>query len=425
MECQFKKLPKNLLEKTLYEFAAEYPFMPLKQMSDLSQISKNHYALFQPALKDAKAALPLLLAVVQSDVEALQSLVVANPNDFFKKGQVTDPSGKTFYHVSPFQLIVFLCDIGMLRQILPLIPLQLRPHCVIQYASIDCGGADLVKMDRNPEELDFSEIKQFKASYSTGDVTFPLLENLDGIIYYLNKGTPQLYLANRIMETVIPLGFNPEDAPALKKLYDCFTNMENNSSRRSSNDEHALIAHLINHKLSRKGIQYKHQGILYCDSRLDFNKFINAYRTCIRLYQGPHWDWDKANYAWCNGVGGEQRQILWILHHLCERNHSLSPPNFTVSRSQRRFELNKLLSDDASVFCDGLLATGLGLSYAVYLGAAWNYAPWGQIHKVPDDFIALNSLIGNAKALIIEFNQYIELTDERSSFLPQAQSPLL
>jgi hypothetical protein len=405
-EHRFTKLPEALSKKIQYGFS-ESPVIPLKRMAELAQVSKSNYALFQPILNEAKAALPLLLAVVQGNVEALQRLVVANPHDFFKEGQVKDPSEKIFYGVSPFQLIVFLCDVDMLCQILPLIPIELLDKCAAQYAKIDCGGADLVSMDRDPTKLDFSEITQFNTSYTivgaATPVTFSLLENLDGIIHHYNESTKehQFYLVNRDKKTVDgPLEYkvDPKDAPAFEKLCESLAKMPKNSSRRSSNAEHALFARLIQHKLSRKGIQYEYQGVLYCDSRIDFNLIINAYRTCIRLYEEQRLD--EGDNSWSKGVGGAQRQVLWILQRLCEPNRPFYPmPNFTESPFQRSFEI------------DGYLYFSKGKS--VCSGGRWRSAVgWWEW---PSDLVALNCLIGKAKARVIKFRPDEELTDDTTS----------
>ena len=196
------KLPKENLNK----FIPNSPDMPLRKMAELVSQSKSNYALFQSALKDAKAALPLLLNVVQGNLEALINQVVANPELYFKKGQVTDPSGTTYYNVSAYQLVKFLCDADMDERIRSLIPetirvrrgtkdIDLDTQAIMeqQYAQIGCGGADLVKMDRDPTTLDFEEIMRFKTTYTVNGVptavSFPLLENPDGIIYYQNPVT--------------------------------------------------------------------------------------------------------------------------------------------------------------------------------------------------------------------------------------------
>ncbi len=264
-----------------------------------------------------------------------------------------------------------------------LVDLDLQPIREKQYAQIDCGGADLVKMDRNPTTLDFEEIRRFKTTYTIQGVptavVFPLLENPDGIIYYQNPVTkqPQIYYANQNTKTVEPLELQistPGEQKALDELYASFNEMENNSARRSNDEEHALIARLSKHELSRKGIQYVHQGKLYCDNRMEF-RLINAYRKCIRLYEEQRWD-DGDDY-WCKGVGVAQRQVLWVLQRFCEHGRPFYPlPDFNASPFQRSFKIDNGVSGDKSVCLAGRLVNELGSIFAVVKGAAASCRPW-------------------------------------------------
>ena len=187
-------LPSDIGLKVLNEFVPNSPELPLKRMAELSRLSRSYGTLFQPALNAAKAAHPLLLNVVQANLDELKKKVQAHPELLFKKGQITDLSGQTFYNVSPYQLMIFLCDDDMKRQIMPLIPetfprkrdildveIPTASLCKEQYAEINSGGADLVKMDRDPTQLKFGEVTRFTTSYPINGrptaVTFPLLEN--------------------------------------------------------------------------------------------------------------------------------------------------------------------------------------------------------------------------------------------------------
>ena len=93
-------LPPRVGGHIINEYFSNAPEMPLKRMSELARMSKRFNTLFQPALDDAKAALPLLINVVHANRDALINQVLANPASLFKKGQVTDPAGQTFYNVS-------------------------------------------------------------------------------------------------------------------------------------------------------------------------------------------------------------------------------------------------------------------------------------------------------------------------------------
>ncbi len=428
---RLETLPKEILTP----FILNSPDMPLRKMAELACQSKNNYGYFKPALNEAKEALPLLLNVVQGNLEALINQVVENPQLYFKKGQVTDPSGTTFYNVSAYQLVKFLCDADMDERIRSLIPNTIRVQRGIrlvdldtqaireqQYAQIGCGGADLVKMDRDPTTLDFEEIMRFKTTYTINGVptavVLPLLENPDGIIYYQNPVTeqPQLYYANQNTKTVEPLELkisSPGEQKALDELYASFNEVENNSARRSNDEEHALIARLSKHELSRKGIQYVHQGKRYCDNRIEF-KLINAYRKCIRLYGKQCRDGDD---YWCTGVGGAQRQVLWVLQRLCEPDRPSFPlPDFNASPFQRSFKIYNYVSDEKSVCLAGRLVNALGRAFAVFKGGCLqprgvSVAPCrSRVGLGLVDLVAVNWLIEDAKTRVREFKPDMELT---------------
>jgi hypothetical protein len=424
-------IPSTIGGKVLNEYVPNSPEMPLKRMAELSRQSKNYYTLFQPALNAAKAAYPLLLNVVKANLDGLKNQVRANPELFFKKGQITDLDGQTFYNVSPYQLITFLCDDDMKRQIMPLIPRTFRvkrgaldveiptaPLRKQQYAEIDSGGADLVKMDRDPTTLQFEEVTRFITRYRMYGrptaVTFPLLENPDGIIYYREPQLKlvHLYYVNQKTQTIKllrPKTNSIEEQRALIKFYASFVAMENNSSRRSSNAEHELIAHTMQHQLSRKGIQYVHKGIHYCDSRMEF-RLINAYRKNIRLYQKR--DVGDGDDMWCRGVGEAQRQVLWVLQRLCESGRPFYPiPDFNEPPFRRGFTIcNYHTGAHESVCSAGGLVRGLGSDFAIYkrggsprAGLSWWWGLPEERVPRPFDLVAVNRLIEDAKASVVEF----------------------
>jgi hypothetical protein len=431
------KLPATLVGKILYEFAADAPVMPLKQMVELSQVSKSNYALFQPVLNEAKAANPLLLSVVQGNVEALKRQVIDHPDSFFRKGQITDLAKTTFYNVSPYQLMIFLCDDDMRDQIIPLIPKMIpyqRANKVVmldtmairerQYAEIDSGGADFVKMDRDPTQLEFAEITHFKTNYTLNGVatavTFSLLGNPDGIIYYQDPITKleHLYYANQKTQTVellTPEAHSEQEHQGLDKLYASFAAMENNSSQRSSNEERTLIARTTQHQLSRKGIQYEHKGILYCDYRMEF-RLLNAYRKSIRLSQEPQWD--VANAYWCSGVGDAQRQVSWVLQRICEPGRPFYPmPDFKASPFQRGFKIYDSRTGHEKSICSAGAAAdaGLGRNFGIFkadLGCASAVGYGGATRVMCVDLLATNRLVEDAKASVVEFTPDRELLAE-------------
>jgi hypothetical protein len=372
-------LPPRVGGHIINVYFSNSPEMPLKRMAELARVSKRFRALLQPALDDAKAAFPLLINVVHADRDALITQVLDNPALLFKKGQVTDPAGQTFYNVSAYQLMTFLCDGDMKSAVMLLIPevrLDLKAQRRRQYAEIDSGGADLVKMDRDPTQLKFVDITRFKTRFTMPDlqqkeVELPLLENPDGIIFYQDTKTQKmhLYYANKTTQTITLINLSKEQRHALASLFASFAAMENNSSRRSNNQEHELIAGIMQRTLSRKGIVYVDpNGRLYRDNRIEF-RYINNARTCIRLDAARRYN--DADAVWRLGVGGAERQVLWLLARVCERNRPFYPlPNFNAPPFERSFIIfNYLTNREESVFSAGKLVVGLGQDFAIY--KAW------------------------------------------------------
>ena len=177
------------------------PEMPLQTVEKHSKLSPHNFILFKRLIDDAAVSEPLLTSVVQANPVQLIEQVRVNPGLLFKKGQKTDFAEQTFYNISAFQLMLFLCDADMLNQfkkIMPSIPKVYDDVMKKQRAEIDSGGADLVKMDRDPTTLPFEEVTRFTTSYNINGVptavTFPLLENPDGIIYYQEPRSKLVHL---------------------------------------------------------------------------------------------------------------------------------------------------------------------------------------------------------------------------------------
>jgi hypothetical protein len=381
------------------------------------------YGLFKEALPDAVAAWPLLTDVVLANPDALIPKAQADWELFFKKGEVTDPSGQIFYDVSSYQLMNFLCDKDMIAKVMRLMPaaitktrgnqkvtLDLQALRKAQNAEIDSGGADLVKLGRDPMKLPFVEVTRFVTSVTIDnqqkEVVFPLLENTDGIIFYHDTKTQvmHLYYANKTTQTVALIELSQEQRQRLDSLFASFTNMENNSSRRSSNAEHALIKHTIQRSLSRKGIVYSDpNGVHYQDSRMEF-RCINSLRKCLRLdTEGLYADADE---VWRSGVGWTQRQVFWLLQRICEKRPFYPLPKFYDSPFHRCFIIFNWLADkDESVFSGGRLSDDFGSEFAIYksLSQAGAAGPGGSLHHARTGLVATNWLVEDAKAFVVEF----------------------
>ncbi|HEE0199477.1 TPA: lpg1692 family Dot/Icm T4SS effector, partial [Legionella pneumophila] len=346
--------------------------------------------LFKPHLEPLKAK----ACVVQGDLATLILIAQRNPAALFQKGNITDPRERTFYNVSAWQLILFLCDVDMKNQLMPFIPEQFKAIAQKQTNELGSGGADLIKLSRDPQAVafeDFDGLTQFKQTLPLIDgtrkeVTFPLLENVDGIVYFQDKNKEvHFYYANRESKTItslVPDLKSEEDKQLFAAFKASFDAMENNSSRRSSDTEHQLIAKLFNAKPQRQGIQYEHQGIRYQDSRTSFS-LINAYRTSIRLYdEVQNYQYEKADTYWREVVGKAQGEEMWLLERICEEGRPFHPLPADFKEFKRGFTFyNWITNKVESAFAGGKLAVGLGSDFALYKGRlgggrGWAAAGW-------------------------------------------------
>ncbi len=354
----------------------------------LMSVCKTTYHLFKPNLALVLAPKAQIF-VVQGNPDGLALIAKHKPEALFEKGQVIDLRRRIFPSISAYQLTIFLCDADMKKTIDPFIPEELREKRQEQYAELGSGGADLIKLDFDPlkaAEKDFNSILTFKTTYNLfgtqKEVTFPLFENKDAIIYYQDKkGKVNFYYANRETKAIKKLSVwtnTEEDTQAFKAFTLSFAEMENNSSRRSSNTEHQLLETMLQCKLHRDGIEYEQDGIHYRDSRTSF-RLINAYRTCIRLYEeeGADSDYDvqleKTNDYWCKVVGKAQGEEMWLLQRICEKFHPLSTNFFNFKRGVGVMIYNQTTRDYEDMLMDGKLVDEFGLNFAIS-GASGPYA---------------------------------------------------
>ncbi len=263
----------------------------------------------------------MLTCVVQADLDGLKALVAKNPGSIFEKTHhITTPAGDTYHKLSTFQAMIFVCDADMklqiMKMVMPHMTEEMRKIQQVQYAEIDSGGADLVKLNRDPTLLPFSEIKSWidRATLPETPLSIPLLENKDGLIFY-NDG---LYYASQATEQVTLLKVDKEALAQLKPL---FTHMIDNSARRSSDCDHQLIQQLLKHPetqtpltLSRKGIQYIHENISYHDHRIEF-RLLTVYRRYFQLIHqaGVDKNYGPAEKFWLNEMNRAQKEVLWLL----------------------------------------------------------------------------------------------------------------
>jgi hypothetical protein len=377
----------------------------------MTRLSITTHNLFKADVFAKKA----MACVVRGDVATLQLIAKNTPKALFKKGVITDPRGRIFYDVSAYQLIHFLCDVNMKKQIMPLIPAELELERQAQIAELGQGGADLIKLARDPRVIaseGFSGFTQYKQTFPIvngghQEIIFTLLENPDGIIYYQdeNKET-HLYYINRITQTLVELDQNlksKEEIDALNAFKASFDRMEQNSARRTSDLDHQLINRLFSHMLHRQGIRYQYNKVQYRDSRTPFN-LINAYRTSIRLYSEAQDD--ISHQYWRTGVGQAQGEEMWLLQRICEKDCRFYPFQADVDKFQRGVTFVDLsFTQERSVVLGETIVIGLGSEFALYKGRlsfarsargdGWVSAPTAVM-----DLIAINRLVEESKAHI-------------------------
>lgn len=166
-----------------------------------------------------------------------------------------------------------------------------------------------------------------------------LLKNPDGIICWKTPDNRlNWYYANHDTQTLERIDIPHELQEAHQGEYDALaahmTNMEPNTARRSSNQEHALIFAIMRHQdskhplhLVREGIHYRQDDIDFIDTHYDFNRIVNAYLKCVRLYNsGKYTEGDR---EWRRGLGHVQREVMWLVQRYCEIDRSfycLHPP---------------------------------------------------------------------------------------------------
>ncbi len=270
----------------------------------------------------------------------------------------------------------------MKKTIDPLIPEELRKKRQEQYAELGSGGADLIKLDVDLLKAAghaFNSILMPNLPWNLDEhtqieVTYPLFENKDAIIYCQDKkGNVNFYYTNRETKKIKELSVcanTEKDRQAFEEFKTSFEHMETYSSRRSSNTEHQLIERIFKYKLHRDGIEYEQDGIRYRDSRTSF-RLINAYKTCIRLCQEAqnNVQWEKAKNYWCKGVGKTQGEEMWLLQRICEKDLRFHPLPTNFDNFKRGMKIYNLINpNNQDVFQDGKLVVDLGLNFALYKG---------------------------------------------------------
>ncbi len=408
------------------------------------QSSITTHNLFKPSLiklRMMQLAQKACDCVILGDPEGLTRIVKTKPEALFEKAKATDLRSRIYPDISAYQLILFYCDKDMKDKIKPFIPKHLDERRKAQEKEMGKGGNDLIKLDRDPlllAEKDFKGITEFETTYTLVDeiqetVTFPLMENEDAVICYQDtQNVIHFYYANQTTKELKKLNASitsEDDKAAFDYLKASFNDMENNSGRRSSHEEHQLIEKILGCTLQRQGIEYEHHGKRYRDSVSPFN-LINAYRTCIRLYEEAERNngWEKGHASWCTGVGKAQGEEMWVLQRICE-DKPFYPfhTNFNDFKRGVAFHNFLYVKDEFVVADCGKLVIGLGSDFALYkadgVSRAWpsGRGRTGSAREARVDLIAVLRLVKDAKANIIELDQEQSPDLEESSSTPSLQ----
>lgn len=322
-------------------------------------------AFFRAALtKEA-----LLSALFMGEENSAEKIVRAHPDLLFAKGTYKMPllnqdgtssteSEQIYRDTTPLQLMLYTGDWKMWERIFPLIPKEKLDETLQEMHKITLGGPDLVKIDRAPTQLSVDELRHYYEKNAKGKqihnahgnpIVYDLLCNPDGIFYVESNNAVQFYHVAINPETqekivrqfVAPTNITAEDEVAFNQFKaDIRNNMPMNSSRRSSNDEHALIARVFGIELERHGIHYELNGKQYQDTYDGCIRLKNAYRRYLEIYNAHRaigTPWDVVDAVWRNVVGMAQRfSMVHVMQRFCEKNQQFYPlknANYLKGRS--------------------------------------------------------------------------------------------
>lgn len=293
---------------------------------------------------------------------------------FMKCPQIKDSADQVFFDVSPADLISFLCDDDMQRQVNNFAQQLPEELCTIFFKEWQVhqlaqgkGGADLVFIRGQDEpsyegtckvirNKDIEWIDIYKSEYSMDEydefmepkilpgvggvvqsvradfwpviIRRPLLQNPNGIVcwqssdnqlhwYYVNHDTQS-------MERIdIPEELLATHNAHYNALVANMTRMESHTARRSSNKEHGLINSIMRRphslepiELVRQGIYYQQDGIDYIDTHYDFNRWFNAYLKIVRLLTKKV----ECERVWVTEVGHVQREVMWLIQRYSQKD---------------------------------------------------------------------------------------------------------
>lgn len=318
-------------------------------LSSNERISAAQGSIF---FKKTLTAEDLLSALFMGEEELAKKIVRVHPDLLFTKGTYKMPllnqdgtssneSEQIYHNVTPLQLMLYTGDTEMWEQIFQLIRERLN-EIQQDVRKITRGGPDLVKIDRDPTKLSVDELRYYYEKDANGKqkidplgnpIVYDLLCNPDGIFYREIDNDAQFFKVivnpdtqeKTVIPLAVPTNIAPEDETAFNQFRaDISANMPMNSSRRSSDDEHALISRVFGIKLERNGIHYELNGKKYQDTYDGCIRLKNAYRRLFEIYDSPHQEidhapWHAVDHYWITGVGMAQRfSMVHVIQRFCE-----------------------------------------------------------------------------------------------------------
>lgn len=399
----------------------------------------------------------LLSAVFMGEEELAVIIVRAHPDSLFATGTYKMPllnqdgtpsteSEQIYRNTTPLQLMFYTGDWKMWERILPLIPEARLKETLQEMRNISRGGPDLVKINRDPTQLSAANLRHYYAQNDDGTymldssgaiVIYDLLHNRNGLFYReLDNNHVQFFEVDihpetqekTVTEVLVPENMTKEDQEALNALkQDIHQNMTMNSSRRTSDAEHALIHRLFGVTLERNGIRYSLNGKDYQDTHDGCIRLKNAYRKYINFKTE-----DEKNIigaSWVGVVGMAQRQtMVHVIQRFCEKGKPFYPLEEAKDLQSRAFfrtsQFGHWLWLTASTIYNAYplrAEKGLGVNFGLFKGASTSPSWSSASHATRIDLDGVKLI---DKVTQASLNEHISELEQRLNPSPgQAYGP--
>ncbi|BCA95130.1 hypothetical protein TUM19329_14910 [Legionella antarctica] len=136
------------------------PHLPTPELISISMTSKGHRAFFKPVLEERKVLQKFLYHTVRGEHDAVKEMLSNDISLIFKRGQVTDCSGRTFDNISAFEFVLWALDKPMWTMMLNCLPITEDGKKVIvkllcQYDKVSTEGVTYVLNGKTVTETHF------------------------------------------------------------------------------------------------------------------------------------------------------------------------------------------------------------------------------------------------------------------------------